>query len=112
MRMLCFPDGPSVELFEFDAPDQRSAVIPSDLGLQHLALYADDIEATCALVVAAGGEVLGDPAPIELPLEAGPGNKWCYTRTPWGMTIELITFPGPMGYEATTALRRWKPGLA
>jgi catechol 2,3-dioxygenase-like lactoylglutathione lyase family enzyme len=110
-RMLRLPDGPSIELFEYSTPDQRSAVCPADLGLQHVALYVDDIDLACERIRSSGGEVLVGPRDLPGP-EAGPGNQWCYTRAPWGMTIELVTFPSPQAYEKQTTARRWKPGSA
>jgi catechol 2,3-dioxygenase-like lactoylglutathione lyase family enzyme len=110
-RMLRLPDGPSIELFEYSTPDQRPAVSPADLGLQHVAFYVDDIDRACERIRESGGEVLVGPQDLPGP-EAGTGNKWCYTRAPWGMTIELVTFPSPQAYEAVTDARRWKPGSA
>jgi catechol 2,3-dioxygenase-like lactoylglutathione lyase family enzyme len=109
VRMLRMPDGPNVELFQYTVAGQRSSARPCDLGLQHLALYVDDIDIACDRVRSAGGEILLGPRPFQLEMEAGPGNRWCYTRTPWGMTVELMTFPAPQGYEAHTAIRRWRP---
>ncbi|NSC24711.1 glyoxalase [Streptomyces albus subsp. chlorinus] len=108
MRMLRLPHGPGLELFEFRGPRQREAAVPSDLGWQHLACYTEDLPASCAAVRAAGGRVLGEPHPLPGP-EAGPGNRFVYCRTPWGSTLELLTYPGPMPYEDSTPLRRWRP---
>jgi hypothetical protein len=52
-------------------------------------------------------------APAELPGgDAGPGNRYLYARTPWGSTVELVTYPSPQAYEATTDLRRWRPEVS
>ena len=42
--------------------------------------------------------------------EQGDGNTFCYGVTPWGMNIEFISYPGEMGYEKDTPLRRWSRG--
>ncbi|NVJ00817.1 VOC family protein [Myxococcus sp. AM009] len=108
MRMLRLGNGASIELFEYTAPEQRPPARPNDLGIQHLAVYVDDMDAARARFQAAGGEVFSSPH--ELPaLEQGPGNAFCYARAPWGTLIELITYPSPQPYEQQTALRRWKP---
>jgi catechol 2,3-dioxygenase-like lactoylglutathione lyase family enzyme len=107
-RMLRLPDGPNIELFEYVTPDQREPICPADLGLQHVAFYVDDIEAACERVRRAGGHVLVGPRDLPGP-ESGAGNQWCYTRAPWGMTIELVTFPSPQAYEGETEARRWRP---
>ena len=108
IRMLKLPNGPGLELFEFSGPRQDSAAIPSDIGWQHVAFYTDDIGSSLAAVIAAGGTALGDPK--QLPsLEAGPRNLFVYCRTPWGSTIELITYPDVQPYTALTDARRWTP---
>src|SRR5262249_9665843 len=108
-RMLHFPDGPSVELFHYSTPAQQPGARPCDLGLQHIGLYTDDIDAACVRILAAGGQVLRGPLESRNSFEAGPGNKWCYTRTPWGPTIELVTFPSPARSESMAHERRWHP---
>jgi catechol 2,3-dioxygenase-like lactoylglutathione lyase family enzyme len=105
IRMIAIGDGPVIEMFEFAADDQRDPVRPHDFGMQHMCVYVDDIEQAAADIEAAGGELFAGPT--ECPnLEAGDGNQWRYARTPWGMTIEIITYPSPMPYEALTPLRR------
>ncbi len=110
VRMLVLPDGPNIELFEYAGIEQALPARPCDLGLQHVSFYTDDMEASCARIVAAGGTVLVGPSPFGLEPEIGEGGQWCYARTPWGMTIELTTFPTKQGYESKTDLRRWRPG--
>lgn len=110
IRLLRLHDGPSLELFEYQSSDQKSPAIPSDFGLQHLAIYVDDIAAAAQRIEQAGGRLLSGP--MDLPaIEGGPGNKFWYTRSPWGMTIELITYPSSQPYEHETERRRWRPPL-
>ncbi|MET9857719.1 VOC family protein [Streptomyces smyrnaeus] len=108
MRMLRLPHGPGLELFEFRGPRQREAAVPSDLGWQHLACYVEDLPAACEAVRQAGGSLLDEPHDLPGP-EAGPRNRFVYCRTPWGSTLELLTYPDPMPYEHHTPLRRWRP---
>ncbi|MBQ0862706.1 VOC family protein [Streptomyces smyrnaeus] len=108
MRMLRLPHGPGLELFEFHGPRQREAAVPSDLGWQHLACYVEDLPAACEAVREAGGSLLDEPHDLPGP-EAGPRNRFVYCRTPWGSTLELLTYPDPMPYEHHTPLRRWRP---
>lgn len=108
IRLLKFPDGPSLEIFHYQAANQQTPAIPSDFGLQHLALYVDDLLAAAERIKNAGGRLLRGP--MDLPaLESGTGNKFWYTKTPWGMTIELITYPSPQPYEQASKSKRWKP---
>jgi catechol 2,3-dioxygenase-like lactoylglutathione lyase family enzyme len=108
MRMLKIANGPGIELFEVRSPRQQRSARPSDLGLQHFAVYVDDIDAAVERFVAAGGELVAAPAPT-IGVEAGPGNTYCYAKTPWGTLVELITHPSPSAYETETPLRRWTP---
>lgn len=108
VRMLRLANGPSLELFEYGDADQREPLRACDFGIQHFALYVDDLDGALAAVVAAGARPLAPPA--DLPgMEAGPGNRWLYAELPWGGLIELVTAPSPQAYEATTPLRRWRP---
>jgi catechol 2,3-dioxygenase-like lactoylglutathione lyase family enzyme len=106
--LLRLGEGASIELFEYEDPEQREAHTVGDLGITHFGVYTDDIDATVARVVAAGGRAL--EGPLDLPREeSGEGNRWCYTVAPWGGIIEIVTYPSPLAYESTTDLRRWKP---
>lgn len=108
IRMLGLGQGPNLELFEYGRVDQREPHRPSDLGIQHFCVYVDDIDAAAAQFVEAGGELLSEPN--DLPGgDAGEGNRYVYARTPWGSTVELVTYPSPQAYETTTSLRRWRP---
>ncbi len=110
IRMLRLGNSASIELFEYSGVEQRDPVIPSDFGLQHFCVYVDDIDAAALAVELAGGRLLSRP--LELPGgDAGPGNKYLYFRTPWGSSIELVTYPSPQAYETDTSLRRWRPTL-
>ncbi len=111
IRLLGLPDGPSLELFSYRAPGQQPPARPSDWGWQHVAFYVDDIEGAAAAVVAAGGTTLGHPRPLP-GVEAGDRNRFLYARTPWGSSMELISYPDPQPYEDHTGLRRWRPGTS
>ena len=108
MRMMRMANGPGIELMEMESPHQQSPARPSDLGLQHFGVYVDDIDAAAKRFVAAGGKLVAAPAPT-IGVEAGPGNAYCYVKTPWGTVIELISHPSPGAYEKETTLRRWTP---
>lgn len=110
-RMLRLGDGPSIELFEYADDGQRPPVGASDLGLQHFAVYVDDIDAARSKIVEAGGTAYAGPSVLP-GAEAGENNKWLYTVAPWGSIIELVSRPSPEEYEETTPLRRWRPARA
>ena len=106
--MMRLGDGPCIELFDYEDPDRRPAVTATDLGVQHFAIYVDDIDAAKDRMVAAGATALEGPSPLNGP-EAGEGNQWLYVQAPWGGLIELVTYPSSQPWEQTTSLRRWKP---
>ena len=110
MRMLRIGDGPGLELFEMRVPGQerQPAARPSDVGLQHFAVYTDDVSLTTSRFEKAGGTLLAGPNPM-LGIEKGPGNGFRYGKTPWGTVVEFISYPSPLAYEKTTDRRRWKP---
>ncbi|MDK0519232.1 VOC family protein [Streptomyces sp. ML-6] len=109
VRMLALPcDGPCIELFEFQGPRREPPVLPCDFGWQHLALYADDLDAAVRDCVAAGAVLLAEPQPLPGP-EAGERNRFAYLRTPWGSTLELLTYPDPQPWERTATRRRVRP---
>lgn len=108
IRMLRFGGGPNIELFVYSGTAQKEPVTPNDFGIQHFCVYVDDIDAAAQRLEEAGGTLLSQPN--DLPGgDAGPGNRYLYARTPWGSTVELVTYPSPQAYESTTHLRRWRP---
>ncbi|MGW8188941.1 MULTISPECIES: VOC family protein [Sphingomonas] len=106
-RLVQLGRGPEIELFQLQAEVQRPASRPSDFGLQHLAIYVDDMAEALRCFESAGGQMLSGPNPFLFPKEEGCGNLFCYGRTPWGMMVEFLTYPSGMGYERGTSLRRW-----
>ncbi len=96
----------SVELFEYEAPDQ-SRVSPrnSDVGGRHIAIYVDDINA--AIEYLRGFDevtVLGEPT-LNVDPSPNAGSRFVYFRSPWGMYFELFSAPQGMAYESMTAAR-------
>lgn len=109
IRVLRLGDGANIELFDYRTTDQQKPALPSDMGYQHVALYVDDIVAAADKLEKAGATLLGD-GPSDLPgNEAGEGCQFLYARTPWGSTVELVTYPSRQAYHAVTSLRKWTP---
>ena len=54
-----------------------------------------------------GVKVLGEP----VIRTDGPsaGQIWIYFLAPWGMQLELVSFPTGKGYEKQTDRRLWLP---
>lgn len=111
MRKLRFfrcGHGSNFEIFEYTSPDQNP-VPPknSDVGGHHLGFYVDDIGAAVDFLKSHGVRILGEPTVRT----AGPsgGQTWVYFLAPWGMQMELVSFPNGKAYEATTDRRLWSP---
>jgi len=101
-------DGPSIELFEYDAPGQdRTFRKNSDFGGKHVALYVRHIEKAVAYLEARGVEKLLGP----LAVTDGPaaGQTINYFRAPFGTYVELISYPKGMAYEETADVPLWDP---
>ncbi len=108
ITMIRCGTGSNIELFEYSSPDQKT-VLPknSDVGGYHIAFYVDDIKKAAAYLQAKGIKTLAGP----LPVTEGPaaGQTILYFLSPWGMQLELITYPKGMAYEKTAKVKLWSP---
>lgn len=107
MRMLTIGSGISLELFQYDFDEQKSAAISSDIGLQHFAVYVDDIDEAARLFTEAGGKLFSKINRIFGPIEGTDDrNRFVYGKTPWGTIIELVTIPGGINYPDYSEIAR------
>lgn len=100
--------GPNLEVFEYAAPEQAARPPRnSDVGGHHLAFYVDAMGPALDHLRAHGIEILGEPEHIE----EGPatGSDWVYFRAPWGLQLELVSFPNGKGPEGGPGRRLWHP---
>jgi catechol 2,3-dioxygenase-like lactoylglutathione lyase family enzyme len=108
ITMVRCGNGSNIELFEYSSPDQK-IVQPknSDIGGYHIAFYVDDIKKAAAYLQAKGIRTLAGP----LPVNEGPaaGQTILYFLSPWGLQLELITYPKGMAYEKTSKVKLWSP---
>lgn len=108
LKFLRCGNGSNFEIFEYSAPDQRlEQPKNSDIGGHHLAFYVDDINEAIAYLKANGVRVLGEP----VVREEGPsaGQTWVYFLTPWGMQMELVSYPNGKAYERDANRLLWHP---
>jgi catechol 2,3-dioxygenase-like lactoylglutathione lyase family enzyme len=97
------------ELFQCSAPERLTQPpTMADVGGQHLAFYVDDIDAAVAHLERHDVRVLGEKLPAPGP-EAGLGAYFVYFLSPWGMTLELISYPNGRAYEREHSGRLWNP---
>ncbi|MFN0114043.1 MAG: VOC family protein [Paracoccaceae bacterium] len=108
LRMFRCGNGSNFELFEYEL-EGMSLVPPknSDVGGHHLGFYVADIHAAVAYLKSQGVAVQGDV----MTLEGGPTKRlsWVYFLAPWGMQLELVSYPTGLAIldDAPDAL--WSP---
>ncbi len=106
--MMRCGQGSNIELFQYKAADQ-SAALPrnSDIGGHHLAFYVNDLPAAVAQARQLGLRTFMGPFAVE----EGPaaGQSITYLLAPWGLQLELISYPDGMAYEKAATTRLWSP---
>lgn len=87
----------TLEVFQYEAPDQaREVPRNSDVGGHHLALYVDDLDTAVRHLHGHGVTVLGEPTASKGP---SAGQRWVYFLAPWGLQMELVSYPGGKAYD-------------
>ncbi|MDF2048288.1 VOC family protein [Microbacterium sp. Kw_RZR3] len=107
-RMVQIGVGPGLEVFEIVDSAQQPPAKLSDLGLNHVSVYVDDIDSALKRAIAAGGEALSEPHENS-PHEDTEGNASVYVRAPWGTLFELQSIPNGHWYDETAEARVWTP---
>ena len=100
--------GSNVELLEYRAPDQqKTRPRNSDLAGHHIAFYVDDMKKALAYLKAKKIKTFFGP----LTVKQGPaaGQTIVYFLAPWGLQMELISYPKGMAYEKTAKGKLWSP---
>ena len=98
--------GSNIELFQYKSPDQATAMPKnSDYGGHHIALYVDDIAKAAEYLRSKNVKTMQGPIPVN----EGPaaGQSILYFLTPWGMQMELISYPKGMAYEKNASTVLW-----
>jgi catechol 2,3-dioxygenase-like lactoylglutathione lyase family enzyme len=107
--LLRCANGPNFELFQYVSPDQRQQMPKmSDWGGTHLAFYVEDMGAALAHLAAHGVRLLGG-AKDGFGVEGGEGSTFAHFLTPWGMLLELVSFPMGKTYMAGRSRLLWQP---
>jgi catechol 2,3-dioxygenase-like lactoylglutathione lyase family enzyme len=107
LRFFRCKQGPNFEIFQFE-PAEPAAPEPknSDIGGHHLAFYVDDFDVALVYLRSKNVRILGEPTYSK---NASEGQRWVYFLTPWGMQMELVSFPNGKTYEKTSAVKLWHP---
>ena len=107
-RMFRCKTGVSFEIFEYEL-EGASATPPrnSDVGGHGLALYVEDVNAAVLYLKARGITVQGEPTTMQ----SGPskGLTWVYFLSPWGMQLELVSYPVGMEVLNANPSVLWSP---
>ena len=101
-------NGTNLEIFQYEAPDQKTKVPRnSDIGGHHMAFYVDDIHAGIKHLKAHGVRVLGEPIVVT----SGPtaGLTWIYFLTPWGLNLELVSSEKGIAHDKSGKTILWEP---
>ena len=101
--------GSNIELLQYSAPHQDTTLARnSDVAGHHVAFYVTDIGAAVDYLSHQPGvkKFLGP-----FPVTDGPaaGETINYFQTPFGLYIELISYPNGMAYETGAATKLWNP---
>ena len=108
IRWLRCANGPNFELFQYEAPNQiTSSPKNSDVGGHHLAFYVDNFATALRHLQQHNVRVLGEPTVRTVGPNAG--QTWVYFLAPWGMQLELVSYPAGKGYEKDYETRLWHP---
>lgn len=113
IREICvirIGQGPMLELFEYADQDTDARQPANDkAGGHHLAFYVADMEAGVQAIRDYGCLVLGEPKVVT----EGPssGLSWVYFLAPWGLQLELVSYPqGVMAFTGREPAV-WRPGV-
>lgn len=106
-RFFVIGEGPGLEVFEISG-EQRPAAGLADFGLNHIALYVDDIQGSLQRLVDAGGTALSEVHGNSR-YEDTDGNGSVYVKAPWGTLIELQTMPNGHYYPDDSQAKVWMP---
>lgn len=88
-------DGPTIEIFSYDALDAHPGANVARAGWGHIAFQVPDVPAAVAAVQEAGGGRVGDV--ITTRTADGRTVTWCYTTDPDGNILELQAWSAPAG---------------
>lgn len=107
LRFFRCGHGPNFEIFQYEAPDAVARPPRnSDTGGHHLAFYTSDFEAALSYLRDHDVRILGEPTWSK---GASLGQRWVYFLSPWGMQLELVSFPTGKAYEADSKVKLWHP---
>ncbi|MFD0627463.1 VOC family protein [Streptomyces sanglieri] len=111
VRMLALPGGgPGIELCEFEGPVANPGAA---LRLRLAARGAVRRRPGRGRPGLRGrGRLAAGRAAAAAGPRGGEHNRFAYLRTPWGSTLQLLTYPDPQPWERTATRRSGRPAQA
>lgn len=110
LRVLKLANGPALELFEVLAepvsgPQPPRWTAPS--AGWHMAFYVDDMDQALAALKAHAVEIQSGP----VTMTEGPsaGLTWLYFSAPWGLQLELVSYPDGIAAYKQLGVSVWRP---
>ena len=98
--------GSNIELFQYQSPDQAKTLPKnSDIGGHHIALYVDDIDKAAAYLRSKNVKTHAGPDPDQRRAGGRPVDP--VFPAPWGLQMELISYPKGMAYEKDAKIVLW-----
>lgn len=108
LRVVRVANGPVLEMFELasagDGAPPRPEVTTTGL---HIAFYVDDMEQALAALKDHGALI--ESGPVEMTEGPSAGMAWLYFRSPWGLAMELVSYPGGIAAYAELKQKVWRP---
>jgi catechol 2,3-dioxygenase-like lactoylglutathione lyase family enzyme len=108
LRVVRIGNGPVLELFEAEpVSGTAGSAAPPAAGF-HVAFYVEDMEPALQALRAHGVAI--DSGPVEMTEGPSAGMTWLYFRTPWGQSMELVSYPGGIAAYRERRIEVWRPG--
>lgn len=100
--------GSSIELFQYSAPAQdRRFARNSDFAGHHVAFYVNDLAKAVAYMQRRHVKKFLGPFPITGGPDAGQSIN--YFQAPFGLYVELVSYPKGLAYEKSATTKLWNP---
>ena len=87
------PDGPTLEIFNYNVLENKPSVALNRPGFGHIAFVVDNVAVAREAVLAAGGQRVGEV--VALTNAAGAKLTWVYVTDPEGNILELQSPAAP-----------------